>query len=89
MLRNAGLSPQDAPSTAANENGRVAGAHGAGGSDLPTDFSLPLNSGAHQSYLDLPLGTLTPEDALADQHLQDDLVEQSKAVLGTGGVRTC
>lgn len=86
---SAGLQPQDQGTNNTNQNGHVAAAaHVADGSELPTDFSLPLTtSGAPQSFLGRPLNSLTPEDVQHDRILQDNLVKESNAVLGTGGVR--
>lgn len=38
------------------------------------------------SFVDLPLGSLTPEDVQADRMLHEDLMKKSNDVLGTGGV---
>lgn len=78
----AGLQPQEAPSNTNNQQNGGA----TPGNELPTDFSLPLTSGAPQSFVDLPLVSLTPQDVQADGMLQDDLVKNSHTVLGTGGV---
>jgi hypothetical protein len=79
------------PAALTDGNGGVAQAApmatGAGADgELANEFSLPLMG--PQSFLDLPLRSLTPEDEQANRVLQDDLLKQGNAVLGgPGGVR--